>query len=125
MVELFQCFLLILAAVLSLSGGGLPESCLVRTRIHGIAARKGIALTTIACITFVACIAAAVVLHEPVPRVHDEFSYRLMSDTFVLGRVANPTVQLAEFFDTFHVLMSPAYSSKYFPALGVFLAIGQ
>jgi hypothetical protein len=64
-------------------------------------------------------------LHEPVPRVHDEFSYLLMAETLASGHVSNPSPPLPEFFDTFHVLMRPAYVSKYFPAQGLFLALGQ
>ena len=59
------------------------------------------------------------------PRINDEFSYLLLSDTLTSGHVANPTPPLPEFFDTFHVLMHPVYASKYFLAQGVFLAAGQ
>jgi hypothetical protein len=79
----------------------------------------------LAGITFVAGFAVSLLLHEPIPRVHDEFSYTLMGDTLAHGRVANPGLPLPEFFDTFHVLTQPVYASKYFPAQGVFLAIGE
>jgi len=69
--------------------------------------------------------AVACVLHEPVPRTHDEFSYLLMSDTLASGHAANPSPPLTEFFDTFHVLVRPVYASKYFPGQGLFLAAGQ
>jgi len=76
-------------------------------------------------ITLLGCILVATILHEPVPRVHDEFSYRLMGDTFAHRRLSNSSLPLPEFFDTFHVLMRPVYVSKYFPAQGIFLAIGE
>jgi hypothetical protein len=78
-----------------------------------------------AAITFAGCWFSSFVLHEPVPRIHDEFSYILMGETLAHVHTANPSPPLPEFFDSFHVLIRPAYVSKYFPAQGVFLALGE
>jgi hypothetical protein len=60
-----------------------------------------------------------------VPRIHDEFSYLLLSNTLASQHISSPSPPLPEFFDTFHVLVRPVYASKYFPAQGMFLAIGE
>jgi hypothetical protein len=78
-----------------------------------------------ALLTFLGCWLLSVALQKPVPRIHDEFSYILMGETLAHGHVANSSPPLFEFFDTFHVLVRPTYVSKYFPAQGVFLALGD
>lgn len=64
-------------------------------------------------------------LGTPVPKVHDEFSYLLLSDTFSHFRVTNPTPVDWQHFETFHVNMVPTYHSKYPIGLGIVMAIGQ
>ncbi|HMD32587.1 MAG TPA: hypothetical protein VKG84_11810 [Candidatus Acidoferrales bacterium] len=88
-------------------------------------ASPGINRLCAAILTLLGCWAVAAILHEPVPRIHDEFGYVLLGDTLAHGRFANPSPPLPEFFDTFHVLVRPVYASKYFPAQGIFIAIGQ
>lgn len=65
------------------------------------------------------------------PHIHDEFANLLAADTFARGRLANPAHPLAEFFEEIHVLCEPPTSptpvrmSKYPPAQGLMLAVGQ
>jgi hypothetical protein len=79
----------------------------------------------LAALAFMGCWSLSVALHQPNPRIHDEFSYILMGETLARGQVANPSPPLPEFFDTFHVLVRPTYASKYFPVQGIFLALGE
>lgn len=58
------------------------------------------------------------------PRIHDEFSYLLAADTLLHGRLANPTPDIWQPFQSFHVVMEPVYASKYPLGLGIIVALG-
>jgi hypothetical protein len=121
-VLLFVCAL---TSMLSPTWGLWTGGETLPTRLRTFSSRRHIATACLAAFTFLGCVAVALALHEPVPRIHDEFSYLLMSDTLAAGRITNPSPPLPEFFETFHVLIRPVYVSKYFPAQGFFLALGQ
>jgi hypothetical protein len=59
------------------------------------------------------------------PQEYDEYAYLLGANTFLQGRLANPPHKLAPFFETMHVLQSPAYASKYPPGQSLQLALGE
>ncbi|MBC8105818.1 MAG: glycosyltransferase family 39 protein, partial [Anaerolineae bacterium] len=49
------------------------------------------------------------------PRLQDEFSYLIQAQLLSHGRLWLPSPPLADFFETFHVVVKPVYASVYFP----------
>lgn len=74
-------------------------------------------------VSLMVCVCVGVFV-KPIPIVHDEFSYILLGETIASGRLANPAHEFKEYFETLHVLSSPTYGSKYFPAQGLLIALG-
>src|ERR1700689_3781753 len=65
------------------------------------------------------------VLGIPRPAIQDEFGYLLAADTFVHGRLSNPTPPMAEHFETLQEIFHPTYASKYPPLSSIGMAFGQ
>lgn len=57
-----------------------------------------------------------------VPSISDEYAYLLQAQTLLLGRLALPAPEGAEFFEAAQVLVEPHYMAKYYPGHALFLA---
>ena len=53
------------------------------------------------------------------PKFHDEFSYLIQMRMLARGRLWMPAIPLADFFDTFYLLVTPVYASMYFPGTAI------
>src|SRR5436309_15581249 len=55
---------------------------------------------------------------------HDEIAYRLQAEIFASGRLAGDAAPLPEFFEQYHVLVSPRLAPKYLPGHALALVPG-
>lgn len=90
---------------------------------HWSAVRYAFAVCLVACLPVIVRLLLLPILPIPAPSIHDEFSNLLAADTFIHGRLTNPTPPACEHLETFHELLRPTYSSVYPPGLGILLAV--
>ncbi|MGA2207626.1 MAG: hypothetical protein ABSG10_12935 [Terracidiphilus sp.] len=90
-----------------------------------LARGKGWAVAVVGLSAIVLRLALLPFFPIPLPFVPDDFSFLLAGDTFVHGRLTNPTPAMWTHFESIHITMQPTYQSMYFPGQGLLLAAGQ
>jgi hypothetical protein len=97
----------------------------VEQRFSGFSYKRARAVVLVGLLALGLRLALLPILPIPQPKVSDEFSYLLQSDTFSHGRLTNSTHPMWVHFETLQENWQPTYASMYYPGFGAFLAFGQ
>ncbi|WP_162601485.1 hypothetical protein [Occallatibacter savannae] len=119
--------LTVLAVAASFAWPRFAGKLFARLRRHfaALARKRSLALLVVGLATLLIRLAVLPVHPIPMPFAPDDFSNLLAADTFLHGRLANPTPAMWVHFETIHVDMLPTYASMYFPAQGLLMAAGK
>lgn len=90
-----------------------------------LARRKRLAVLTVGATLMVLRMSLLPLFPVPLPTFPDDFSFLLAADTFVHGRLTNPTPVMWTHLEAVHVTMQPSYMSMYFPAPGLLIAASR
>ncbi len=113
--------------VLSFAWPGIGQGFFARVErwLGRLARRRGLAVAAAGLSVLVLRLAILPLLPIPLPFTCDDFSFLLAADTFVHGRLTNPTPAMWMHFETIHVTMKPTYTTMYFPGEALILAAGK
>lgn len=122
------------AALLLVVVAGLALGCTnAIDRVWTVAARlldrvvKKPAWASVALVGIIGTLVAAATslnIQMPAPAIHDDFGVLLAAETFVKGRLTNPTHPMWEWFESFHIFFQPTYMTKYPPGQSLLVASG-
>ena len=104
-------------------GGTWPSR--VMSSFRQLARRRAVAVAVVAATMFLLRLALLPLFPPPLPYSTDDFSFLLAADTFLHGRLTNPTPAMWMHFESIHITMQPSYMSMYFPGPGLLMAAGQ
>jgi len=90
-----------------------------------LAERRELSVLVVGLVALAARAALLPILPIPQPGVHDEYGYLLLSDTFAHGRLTNPTNPMWVHFESFYIIWKPTYTTMFYPAQGLIMAVGQ